>query len=375
MESPAAVAIATNAFGMGINKPDLRFVIHYNIPGTLEAYYQEAGRAGRDGLPARCIMLFNYQDKFIQEFFIDKLGEDAAATGADDAPPSPELDARRQHARDKLELVIRYAQTHRCRRQMILDYFGEARTVEQCQCDVCMRGRSAGEVMSGGTSVIVSDDVTQLVRQMLSAVARLHGKFGVATIAEVLAGSVNERTARWGLDRLSVHGLLRAHSVKRIVAMLHRLMEAGLARQRDPDGVKFRPVVELTPAGIAVMKAQQPPPATLVDLVGGRSPADDAPTAGAPRTARRTATNGDATDHVDEALTAEQDARFQRLRACRLELARMRDLPPYCVCHDSTLRLIARLGPSDLRALEQVKGMGPARVQQYGRALLAALQS
>src|SRR5438094_10358944 len=103
---------------MSINKPDTRLVAHYNVPGTLEAYYQEAGRAGRDGLPARCVMLFSYQDRYTQEFFISKIGEDAA----------PDADFRRieqqkERAGQKLELVIKYAQTHRCRRQMILDYF------------------------------------------------------------------------------------------------------------------------------------------------------------------------------------------------------------------------------------------------------------
>src|SRR5437660_3108002 len=105
---------------------------------------------------------------------------------------------------------------------------------------------------------------------MLSAVARLNGQFGVGAVAEVLDGSDSERLQRWRLDQLSVYGLLRAHSVKRIIAMLHRLMEAGLARQKDPDGVKFRPVVELTAAGVAVMKGEQVPPNSLADLVPRR---------------------------------------------------------------------------------------------------------
>src|SRR4051794_6478765 len=118
MNTPRAVAVATNAFGMGINKPDIRFVVHYNIPGTLEAYYQEAGRAGRDGQVSRCIVLFSYQDKHTQEFFIGKIGQDREM----DPAIVQELQER---ARAKLELVIKYAQTHRCRRQMILDYFGD----------------------------------------------------------------------------------------------------------------------------------------------------------------------------------------------------------------------------------------------------------
>src|SRR5687767_10909782 len=139
METPNAVAVATNAFGMGINKPDIRFVIHYNIPGTLEAYYQEAGRAGRDGLPSRCLILFNYQDRYIQEFFIDKMGEEQGDDGGARFEPSAErlerLEQLKAHAREKLETVIQYARTHRCRRQMILDYFGDATKAENCDCD------------------------------------------------------------------------------------------------------------------------------------------------------------------------------------------------------------------------------------------------
>src|SRR5258706_8616531 len=108
MQTPRSIAVATNAFGMGINKPDIRFVVHYNLPGTLEAYYQEAGRAGRDGRPARCMILFSYQDRYTQEFFIDKIGEEMPN-------PDPGIIAeRKDHARNKLDLLIRYAQTHRC---------------------------------------------------------------------------------------------------------------------------------------------------------------------------------------------------------------------------------------------------------------------
>ena len=119
--------------------------------------------------------------------------------------------------------------------------------VLDCHCDVCRPGGDAGDAERGRRRSFPMKSIL-LVRQLLSAIARLHGKFGVGVVAEVLAGADNEKTQRWGFDKLSVFGLLRAHPIKRIVAMLHRLMEAGLARQRDPDGVKFRPVVELTAA-------------------------------------------------------------------------------------------------------------------------------
>jgi ATP-dependent DNA helicase RecQ len=358
MDTPDAIAVATNAFGMGINKPDVRLVAHYNIPGTLEAYYQEAGRAGRDGRPARCVILFSYQDRYTHEFFIKKMGEESAD------PDSANIQARQKHATHKLDLIIQYARTHRCRRQMILDYFGEAREVQDCQCDVCRRGQEVSAQHSEPAEPMPEALVT-LVRQILSAIARLHGKFGITTIADVLAGSQSERTQRWGFEQLSVFGLLKSHTTKRIIAMLRRLMEAGLARQRDPEGVHFRPVVELTPAGVAVMKAQQPPPAMLMDLLPHR------PRQAEPKSSPRAA--NPASPVREEPLTEDETKRFERLRIIRLKMAKLRQLPPYCILHDTTLRSIARSIPASLDELERIKGIGPQKTQKFGREILDAL--
>ena len=193
MQTPRAMAVATNAFGMGINKPDVRLVAHYNMPGTVEAYYQEAGRAGRDGLPARCVLLFSYQDRYTQEFFIDRIGSENES-----ADPRV-IDKLKRNATQKLELVIRYAQTHRCRRQMILDYFGDV-----------VRSRRIAAAMSAATgmiwlpatrsrAVVLPDEAVLLIRQLLSAVARLHGRFGVGVVAEVLTGVSEREIAAMGV--------------------------------------------------------------------------------------------------------------------------------------------------------------------------------
>lgn len=350
MQTAGTVAIATNAFGMGINKPDIRFVVHYNIPGTLEAYYQEAGRAGRDGLTSRCTILFSFQDRRTQEFFISKIGE-----GNDNADPALIADLK-DRAMHKLDLMFRFAQTHRCRRQMILDYFGDEAEVVGCQCDVCRNGDPIH-----ASILEVPEETVTLVRQILSAVARLKGKFGIGVLAEVLTGTRNEKTQRWGFDQLTVFGLLARFPVKRLIAMTHRLIEVGLIRQKEIES-NIR-TIELTPLGIAVMKGAQQPPGVLTDLAG-------APAASGRRT--RTARS---TAEVDHPLDPEAQSRFDLLRQVRFELAKEKQLPPYVVCHDRTLKLIARLAPQKLAELEEIKGMGPIKVEMYGQRLLEAIQS
>jgi ATP-dependent DNA helicase RecQ len=352
MAASNGIAIATNAFGMGINKPDVRLVVHYNMPGTIEAYYQEAGRAGRDGLPARCVFLFSYQDCHTQRFFIGRIGQD-----------NPEADPQlinelKRHATDKLDLLVRYASTHRCRRQMILDYFGDEAPVENCHCDICARGK---RIDDGDSAAIEIDQSTvMLLKKILSAVARCQGKFGISTVAKVLAGSDDERMARWRLTELSVFGLLKDHTEKSLIAMIHRLLEAGLARQRDPDGVKFRPVIELTEPGIAVMKGTRPAPPVLADL--------------APRRATRMAKSTTTEPDDQDAATPQMTKLFERLRQWRAAIARERGLPAYVICHDATLRAIARSAPGDAAALESVKGMGPFKVKMYGKGILQTVQ-
>jgi ATP-dependent DNA helicase RecQ len=313
-------------------------------------------------------MLFSYQDRLTQEFFIEKIGEDQ---------PNADINAiekLKSHATKKLEKVIRYAQTHDCRRRMILDYFGDDAKVDGCNCDVCRRAHGGAVVTIGGP--IVSDETTTVVRQLLSAVARLNKKFGVGMIADVLAGAETERTQKWGLHSLSVFGLLKSYNTKRIIAMLHRLMESGLARQRAVDGQKHITVVELTTAGAAVMKGTVPPPATLADIIPTRR---ERFTRGIPgmdeyEPTRRMSKRESKPDE-DAQADPESNGRFEKLRAIRLAIAREKGVPPYVICHDSVLRTISIVKPASLGDLERIKGMSPHKVATYGQALLDALRA
>jgi ATP-dependent DNA helicase RecQ len=224
-------------------------------------------------------------------------------------------------------------------------------------CDICAGGQ---HIDANTTGVELDESTVLLLKKILSAIARCQGKFGVSTVAKVLAGSDEERLARWRLTELSVFGLLKDHTEKSLIAMIHRVLEAGLARQRDPDGAKFRPVIELTDPGIAVMKGSRHPPPVLADLM--------------PRhmdKAERTATMPVV---EEEPPTPEAAALFERLRQWRAAIARDKGLPAYVICHDSTLREIARSSPTSPAALESVKGMGPFKVKMYGKAILAIVR-
>jgi ATP-dependent DNA helicase RecQ len=336
------VVVATNAFGMGIDRADLRTVIHVQAPGSVEAYYQEVGRAGRDGQPAHGLLLTSSGDLGLRRRLIGFSGD-----GSGDAA----------HVQQQWRLfldLMRYVEAGSCRHDFILRYFGdEQETLGGCgHCDVCERLERAGDE---GAEAAASEEQAILVRKALAGVARNQGRAGLTAVAEMLHGADNERLRRLGLTSLSTHGLLQDHPKAWVLALLRRLITAGLV---DITTSEF-PLPFLTAAGVSVMKGEEPVRVLLPSADAGRAKEKKA-------SSRRT--THVMPDNVDPSL-------FERLRDTRLDLARDKGVPAYLVCHDRTLLEIAASRPTSMEALAEIHGMGPARIASYGEPFLAAVNA
>jgi ATP-dependent DNA helicase RecQ len=329
----ADIVVATVAFGMGIDRSNVRYVVHAGMPKSLEHYQQEAGRAGRDGLPAECLLLWSGADYGLWKSILES--EPAGA---------PEARLYVPGALRKLGQMLAFCQDVACRHRALLTYFGETGGASACEaCDVCL-----GEVAA-------ADDGPRIAARILAATAELRGRFGATHIADVLTGAATEKIRAMRHDRLTAYGTLTDASKSEVRTWIDQLIGQGHLARSDGE----YPTVTITARGARVLRGEE----------------EAGPLSRAPRRARptreraeeRPPESGGAGEAYDRGL-------FEALRGVRRELAQERGVPPYIVFSDVTLREMARRRPTTPAAFLEVKGVGEWKAEEFGARFLAAIR-
>ncbi|MEA3351747.1 MAG: DNA helicase RecQ [Chloroflexota bacterium] len=325
------IMVATIAFGMGINKSNVRFILHYNLPKNLENYYQQIGRAGRDGLSADCLMLYSYGDIATIRYFIEQ-----------------EDPKRRSGSEHRLKTLLAYTDTHTCRRKPLLSYFGETYEKDDCEaCDNCLHSGTehlaAGLELTGDESGTQQVDLTTPARQYLVCVKETGEIFGMMHIINILRGSKSKKVLGKGHDRLSSYNIGLEYTKKQWRYLAGQFIRQGLLRRVQPHGS-----LELTSVGEAVLEGKK---------VWGVVP-------------------GYITKPTASKVDLEYDSDlFEQLRSLRTKLAGERELPPYVIFHDRTLTEMAAYYPRTSEDMTRIYGVGKHKLEQYGPHFLPVIKA